>query len=133
MLAGANVLIVEDEVHVVLDLSAAVEEADGVVVGPAATTQEALMLIANAPGVGMPISAAVLGSDLADRDVIPVVLRLRESGIPMIVHSTVGLPAAVQALYPDIPWLPKPYESGRIVEALALAISSAPGAKHSSV
>ncbi len=123
MLAGANVLVVEDEAIIALELCLAIEDADGVVVGPAATTGEALMLIANASGAGMPIAVAVLDTDLADRDVTPVVLRLHENGIPMIIRSAVGLPAAVHALHPDIPWLPKPSESGRVVLAVAETIS----------
>ncbi len=124
MLAGANVLVVEDEMLIALELALAIEDARGVVVGPASTTREALMLIANAPDARMPITAAILDVNLADRDVTPVVMLLRRNDVPVIIRSAVRLPAAVQASYPDIPWLAKPCETGRVIQALAVAIRS---------
>ncbi len=70
MLNQRFVLILEDNAFVALDLSMAVEDSDGIVIGPAGSVAEALALID-----AQEISAAVLDCQLSDRDVTPVALR----------------------------------------------------------
>jgi DNA-binding response OmpR family regulator len=43
------IFIAEDEPYIALDLALAVEDADGLVVGPAASVEEALALLAAGP------------------------------------------------------------------------------------
>ena len=127
MLKDAFILIVEDELLIALDLAMAVEEAGGIVVGPASTTIEALALIANAQTENKPISAAVLDGNLADRDVSPVVSRLHAEGVPMVVYSAVGLPKDVSSFSADIPWIPKPAAARRVIAVLTEKLASRTG------
>lgn len=113
MFSDKPILIVEDNVYLALDLSQAVEESDGRVIGPVGTVAEALRLIEE-----QPIAAALLDSQLADRDVTPVVKVLAAKGVPFVIHSTTGLLPEVQALHPDVPLLVKPLHADAIVTCL---------------
>jgi DNA-binding NtrC family response regulator len=87
MLKQARVLVVEDEPFIALTLAFAIEDAGGVVVGPAGSVKEALALLQSRP-----VSAAILDVNLADGDVSPVLEILVELGTPLIVQTSVGLP-----------------------------------------
>lgn len=117
MLSEKPVLIVEDNVYLALDLSQAVEESDGLVVGPVGTVAEALLLIKEKP-----IAAALLDSQLADRDVTPVVKVLAARGVPFVIHSATGLPPEVEQLVPDVPLLVEPLQAETAVTRLAAEI-----------
>ena len=118
MCKGATILIVEDESLIALDLAMAIEDAGGIVAGPASTTVEALALMAKAEVNNIRIDAALLDCNLADRDVTPVVLHLHEHGVPMVAYSATGLPGEVADLSAQIPWIPKPAATDRVVAAL---------------
>ena len=113
MLDDKPVLIVEDNVYLALDLSQAVEESSGRVVGPVGTVAEALLLIEDEL-----IAAALLDSQLADRDVTPVVMALASKGVPFVIHSTTGLPPEIEQLHPDVPLLVKPLHAEAILTCL---------------
>lgn len=114
MLSNKPVLIVEDNVYLALDLSQAVEESHGRVVGPVATVAEALVLVEREP-----IAAALLDSQLADRDVTPVVMVLAAKGVPFVIHSATGLPPEVQQRLPDVLLLVEPLDAATAVLRLA--------------
>jgi len=114
MLREKSILIVEDNVYLALDLSLAVEEANGRVVGPAGTVAEALRLLEEEGH----IAAAVLDARLADLDVTPVVIALAKKGVPYVIHSGTGLPAGIAELHPDCPVLVKPLHSDVILACL---------------
>jgi DNA-binding response OmpR family regulator len=103
MLAGMQILIVEDETMVALGLAAAVEDLDGRVVGPVATVADALLLLAEKP-----VAAAVLDANLIDRDVTPLALALLEKAVPFVVHSGTGLPDDLAAAHPNLMVVMKP-------------------------
>lgn len=111
MLSGLMVLIVEDDPLIAMLISDEVVEADGLVAGPFATVAEALCHLD-----GCSIAAAIVDANLADRDVTPLALRLREAMVPFIVYSGTGLPAGLQDHASDIPLVMKP---GRPVDRLA--------------
>lgn len=113
MFSDKAILIVEDNVYLALDLSQAVEESDGRVIGPVGTVAEALLLIEQEP-----IAAALLDSQLADRDVTPVVIVLAAKGVPFVIHSTTGLPPEIEQLHPDVPVLVKPQHADSILTCL---------------
>jgi DNA-binding response OmpR family regulator len=113
MLGDKAVLIVEDNVYMALDLSQAVEESNGRVIGPVGTVAEALALIEDEP-----IAAALLDSQLADRDVTPVVMVLAAKGVPFVIHSSTGLPPEVEQLHPDVPLLAKPLHAEAVLTCL---------------
>ncbi len=114
MFRSQPILILEDEPWIAFDLAEAVNQLDGIVVGPIATVREAMDLLDR-----QVISAAILDACLLDGDVTPVALRLAESGIPLVVHTGTGLPAAVADLWPDIPVLMKPAPAQTVAQRLA--------------
>ncbi len=114
MLSDKAVLIVEDNVYLALDLSQAVEESKGRVVGPVGTVAEALALIEDEP-----VAAALLDSQLADRDVTPVVKVLAAKGVPFVIHTATGLPPEVIQVLPDVPLLVEPLQAEAAVTRLA--------------
>jgi hypothetical protein len=113
MLRDKSILIVEDNCYLALDLSIAVEESNGRVIGPVGTVAEALALLEDEP-----IAAAVLGSQLADRDVTPVVTVLAATGVPFVIYTEAGLPPGVARSHPDSPLLLKPLHADAIVTCL---------------
>lgn len=115
-------LIVEDEPFVALDLALSVEDAGGMVVGPAATLKEALSL------VGGDIKAAILDVHLPDGDVGPVLHKLMGRGIPVVVQTGGGLPTALQEKYPDLLVLLKPNDPLELIAYLSQRLGGATGA-----
>ena len=117
MLSEKAVLIVEDNVYLALDLSQAVEESNGHVVGPVGTVAEALALLEEEP-----IAAALLDSRLADRDITPVVMALAAKGVPFVIHTATALPPEVIRLHPNLPLLVEPLHADAIVTSLLAEI-----------
>ena len=119
MYKGAPILVVEDEILIAMDLAMAIEAAGGLVLGPATTTVAALALIEEAVAANMVIAAALLDTNLADRDVTPVALRLLDLGVPIVMHSAVGPPPGVKASANEISWVCKPASARRVVASLS--------------
>ena len=113
MLDGTPSLIAEDQVFIALDLALAVEDAGGMVVGPAASVENALALIESKP-----VAAAILDVNLTDGDITPVAMCLLEAGIPIIIQSGVGAPTALSAQYPDLVVYIKPYKISELMVKL---------------
>ena len=114
MLGKANILVVEENAFVALEFADQIEAAGGVVIGPVASVTEALSIIDT-----VAIDAAILDGDLADRDVTPIALRLRELDIPAIVCSGTGLPPELAQQRPDTLLFLKPTSVSKIVTYLA--------------
>lgn len=119
MLQGKAILIVEDNIYFAMNLAFAIEDLDGCVIGPVGTVAEALAIIE-----AQEVAAAVLDSELADRDVTDVVLQLTDKDIPFVVHSGTGLPQALVGTHGDIPVLMKPAPSHEVITYLAAHIES---------
>jgi CheY-like chemotaxis protein len=113
MLSDKSILIVEDNVYLALDLSQAVEELNGRVVGPVGAVAEALDLLEN-----QQVAGAVLDSQLSDRDVTPVVRVLAAMDVPFIIHTATGLPPEVARFHPDTPLLVHPLHANAIITGL---------------
>ena len=79
-MAGARVLVVEDEYFVARDIQRALQRAGAEVVGPVARLNDALGLLADR----LDLTAAVLDVKLADSMVFPVADALRRRGVPFI-------------------------------------------------
>lgn len=79
-LAGAFVLLVEDEYLVALDLQIEIERSGATVIGPVGRVSEALDLA----GRTTPLDAAVLDVNLHGETVFPVADVLAERGIPYV-------------------------------------------------
>ena len=117
LLNQAWILVAEDEPFIALDLAAAVEDAGGRVVGPAASVKEALALL-----VTMPVAGAILDVTLADNDVTLVAEFLIAQGVPLVLQTGVGLPSGMATRFPGLTVKTKPYGSAELVEQLAALI-----------
>ena len=102
-LDGRRVLIVEDEPFIAFDLADAIENAGGVVLGPAMTVREALQFISD-DGV----EAAILDVNLPDGDVGPVIAALAAKGIPLLIHTGAGLTSELRSAFPSLRVFAKP-------------------------
>ncbi len=113
----AAVFVAEDEPFIALDLAMTIEDAGGVVVGPAATVKEALALLASHP-----VDAAILDVNLADRDICPVAEFLMARGVPVIFHTGLGVPDELSAKFPNLVVHLKPFVPEQLIRQLAALI-----------
>ena len=121
MLRGKSVLIAEDEPIIAMDLAVAVEDADGVVVGPCDTVDEALRLVGRKP-----VAAAIIDANLLDRDVTPVARLLMARRVPTVVYSGTGLPDELKLYHPELPVVFKPTPAAHLVLTLFGAMQRRP-------
>ena len=117
MLTGKLIFIVEDNSHIAMNLSMAVEDLCGSVLGPVASVEEALLLVDNPA-----IDAAVLDCELLDRDITPVALHLILRDLPFVMHTGTAVPQAVIDGRPGLPVILKPQNPEAVLTALMLEI-----------
>jgi DNA-binding response OmpR family regulator len=115
----ATVFIAEDEAFIAFDLAATIEDAGGVVVGPAATVKEALALLEIHH-----VDAAILDVNLSDRDISPVAELLIACGVPIIFHTGLGIPEELSAKFPNLIVHLKPLVPEQLIRQLAALIRS---------
>src|SRR5689334_8220047 len=84
-LAGARVLVAEDEFVVALDLEVGLRELGCEVVGPAASVAQALALVARERP-----DAALLDVALLDGNAAPAAEALRSAGVPFVLLTDHG-------------------------------------------
>jgi CheY-like chemotaxis protein len=113
MFSEAPVLIAEDNLYLALDLSIAVEELAGRVVGPASTVAEALALLAHHE-----IAAAIVDFQSIDRDAVALTRQLSERRIPFVIHTASILPQAIAEAHPGVPVLVKPLRPQAVMTCL---------------
>lgn len=121
MLSGKQVLIAEDEPIIAMDLADAVEDADGVVIGPCDRVSEALQLLAH-----QQVAAAIIDANLLDRDVTPVARLLVARGVPTVIYSGTGLPDELKRYHPELPVVFKPTPAAHLVLTLFGAMQRRP-------
>ena len=112
-LAGCRVLLVEDDYFIAQELQHAFEEVGAKVVGPVASIEDALELIAATPD----LDAASLDINLHDEMSYPVADALQAGGVPFVFltgYERTVLPAR----YAGVPHLEKPVEVTQIKQAL---------------
>ena len=117
-LAGKRVLIVEDEALVAMLVEEYLEEFGCEIAGMASRLDEAVQ-----KAITLAIDVAVLDVNLAGKLSYPIAEVLMSRNIPFIFATGYGntaLPAALVAA----PVLPKPFERGRLAEALHAAITA---------
>jgi DNA-binding LytR/AlgR family response regulator len=117
-LRGRRILIVEDEYLIATDLAMRLEEMGAVVIGPAATAETALALIA---GVSSPIDGAVLDINLGQGLAYPIADALRDAGVPFIFASGYD-DIAVPAAYGQVPRCQKPVDYEALARTLGRQI-----------
>jgi CheY-like chemotaxis protein len=114
MISGLRVLVVEDEPVAALDIGEMIREAEGEVVGPFASVQEARALLKDNAAV----DAAVLDVNLKDGKITPVLESLRARGIPTVVYTGGLVPEDVRRRHPDLVSLSKPVRPARLIAEL---------------
>ena len=118
-LEQTRVLIVEDELLIGLDIAAAVEDAGGEPIGPAASVAEALSLLKRGD-----VKAEICDVNLPDGDIGPVLEVLEKNGIPVVVHTGAGLPPHLQERFSHVLVYRKPTTSERLTRALERQLST---------
>ena len=114
MLSGYRVLIVEDEAIIAQDLSDAISEAEGEVVGPCSGAREARAILKT----DARITAAVLDVNVRDGTVTPVLEALRAQRIPTLIYTGGQVPEDVRRRHPDLVVLSKPVRPARLIAEL---------------
>jgi DNA-binding NtrC family response regulator len=122
MFQGHAILIVEDETLIALNLADEIAALAGHVVGPTPTVTGALAILRDAK-----VTAAILDANLLDRDVTPVALELAERGVPFVIHSAIGIPAALADAVPEVRLVRKPAMADEVFAELMQEISSVKG------
>ena len=112
-LAGRRVLLVEDEYFIADELQRKFEESGAEVLGPVATVERALDLIASTPQ----IDGAVLDVNLRDVMVYPVADALQARGVPF-VFATGYEKITIPARYAGVRHCEKPFEADQVAQAL---------------
>jgi DNA-binding NtrC family response regulator len=110
MLGRARVLIVEDDALIADELAAAVERADGEVLGPVATVEDGLAIVAEEI-----VAAAILDVHLRDRDVAPIATVLLSRRLPVVFHTGSELPPTIIERFGDAAVCPKPMDPDQVV------------------
>jgi len=113
MFSEAPILIAEDNLYLSLDLSSAVEEMNGRVVGPASSVAEALRLLATHE-----IAGAIVDCHLTDRDATPLARQLAERRVPFVIHTATPVPALMEEFHPRVPVLMKPLQPAAVLTCL---------------
>jgi CheY-like chemotaxis protein len=104
-LSGRRILVVEDEFLIALDVQDALMELGCTVIGPAATAEQALQIIADTPP-----DAAVLDVRLANGDTSPIARSLHERRVPFVVLTGYERRQVADPVLHAAPILPKPLQ-----------------------
>jgi CheY-like chemotaxis protein len=123
LLAGARVLVVEDEVMVSWMVQDMVSDLGCIVLGPVPSVDQALAMIA-----AQPIDAAVLDVNLNGQTSYPIADALLALGAPF-VFSTGYDGDRVPERYRAFPVLQKPLRRSELAETLKKMLSARPGAR----
>jgi hypothetical protein len=118
LLNGTPVLVAEDQPFIALELALAVEEAGGVVLGPAPSIAEALDLLATRS-----VAGAILDFQLVGGDCAGIIEALAGRHIPTIVQSGVELPPRFAVRFPDLIVHAKPHAATKLVAQIGTMIA----------
>lgn len=118
--AGRRVLIVEDESLVAMLLETIMEDMGCTPVGPAATVDEGLRIVAD----GEPLDAALLDVNVAGRQVFPVAQALKDRGVPFVFSTGYG-EGGLPDEWRGHPTLQKPFTETAVRDALVAAMGLA--------
>jgi CheY-like chemotaxis protein len=103
LLDGRRILVVEDDLLVALDMSDAVEELGGAVVGPVGQLAQGLALAESGE-----LAGAILDVNLGSEDSFALADRLRTDDVP-IIFATGYDGTMLPERFADIPRLAKPF------------------------
>src|SRR5665213_3014112 len=106
-LRGKRVLLVEDEILIAMMAEQMLTDMGASIVGPSQTVAEAMELAKRAD-----IDLALLDVNLNGERIDPVLVLLRERGIPVVLATGYG--AMAQGVPADIPLIEKPYSEAKL-------------------
>ena len=115
MLGSKTVLIVDESGYPTLDLSDAIQESDGGVVGPVATLSETMAILDSTCVCG-----AIVDWQLADA--FDVVMLLTERDVPIVVQVSASLPHGLGDLSERASVLVRPVDPRTILQTLLMEI-----------
>jgi len=113
MLDETPILVVEDNAFLALDLSEAIEELEGQVVGPTNRVSKALDLLNSEK-----VSAAIVDGHVNDVDVVMLTCKLTQLGVPFVIQAESELPKTIGFLHPEVPVLRKPIHPSAVLTCL---------------
>ncbi len=113
-IAGRRILIVEDEFFVADSLRMCLESLDVVVVGPVASVDAAIDLVASSDR----LDGAVLDINLQGRKAFPVAEALAARGVPFVFVTGYG-PESIPEQFTSAPRCTKPFQVAQLVQLLA--------------
>ncbi len=111
-LEGLKILVVEDEMLVSMLVEDMLGDLGCIVIGPAASLEEALVLARDAQ-----IDIALLDVNLAGKTIYPVADILKERGVPYVFASGYG-DSSSEGPHQGAPSLQKPFRMGDLEQAL---------------
>lgn len=112
-LAGARILVAEDEILIALDVSSMLSDAGAEVAGPATTLRSAAAIAENEP-----LSAATLDVRLGRATTERIAAILTERGIPFLFYTGEALPEDMRVRWPDAAVVIKPARQIQLVKAV---------------
>jgi DNA-binding NtrC family response regulator len=115
-LHGVRILIVEDEAYLAADLAEALRVRGAIVIGPAATLDEAFRAVESHW-----IDRAVLDVNLDGEMSFPIADRLEAAGIPYVIATGYGAEALPER-FRSKPRLEKPYRPQALAVLMARAV-----------
>jgi DNA-binding response OmpR family regulator len=118
-LAGARLLIVEDEVIIAMELQSALEDAGAEVIGTAHTLNASMQCAACKK-----ISAAILDLRLGPDSVSPVAHLLSERGIPFLFYSGQSENDSLRQEWPAARFLSKPATGRELTAAVVKLLAT---------
>ena len=113
-LAGARILVVEDDAVQALDLAASLAEAGASIIGPVASLSEASTLAAEAA-----CDAAILDLRLQDRNATALARQLLQREIPFIIYTGYPDSAFFTSCWPGHEMVTKPAEMKYLIRRVA--------------
>jgi DNA-binding NtrC family response regulator len=117
-LAGAHILLVEDDRLILMDLEAVIEDAGAATIDTCTDVSAALALLSR----NAPIDAAILDIRLRHESIAPVAHELGERSVPFVFYSGQSQADPVHQEWPDSKVIQKPAPGHTIVAALVDAL-----------
>lgn len=111
MLKSRTILIADSSTYAALDLTQAVEDCEGCVAGPVATLSEALTILDS-----VEVAGAIVDGDLAEAS--PLIMQLTETGVPIVVQTSLPLPSVPGDLEARLPVLMRPVDPRTVIDTL---------------
>jgi DNA-binding LytR/AlgR family response regulator len=111
-LSGRRILVVEDSFYLAMDVARTIRDAEGEVVGPFHSAQDALKALAQSPP-----DSAVLDVNLGEGASFDVAYALNARSIPFVFFTGYDQ-SAIPGEFANVPRLEKPVANSRIVEML---------------